>query len=182
RAIALADIAARARIPLAEVHEHFPAKQDILEAFTRILDDRVLGIEIEEQATPRDRLFDVMMRRFEGMQPYRKAVGAILRESGGDPYAALCGLKRFMASMALSLEAAGISTTGLSGLAKVEAVAAIHLYTLRAWLNDDTADLSRTMAALDKSLRRAEWLAGMLWRRPGVTSANIHPPQVQPSP
>jgi len=43
-------------------------------------------------------------------------------------------------------------------------LAAMHLAVLRAWLNDDSADQSKTMAALDHRLKRAERWAQSLDR------------------
>jgi hypothetical protein len=75
--------------------------------------------------------------------------------------------------MALILETAGISASGLRGLAKTHVVAAIYLYTFKTFLDDDSADHARTMAALDKSLRRASDWSGMIFRRsPAPTQAH----------
>ena len=37
----------------------------------------------------------------------------------------------------------------------------VMAYALRAWMNDDTDDMAKTMAALDKALDRAERLEGL---------------------
>ena len=57
------------------------------------------------------------------------------------------------------LEAAGISASGPFGLLRTKGLLAVWLAALRVWLADDSNDLSRTMAALDRYLRRAERLA-----------------------
>lgn len=163
RRIALADIAARAGMPLAELVEHFPSKGAILDAYVHGVDARMLTAETEAGAPARDRLFDVVMRRFEAMAPHRRGLAAILRESGDDPWAVVCGSRRFLRSMALTLEAAGIPSSGLGGLVRLQGLCAIYLYTLRTFLRDDAADLGRTMAALDKALHRTEGLAAMIW-------------------
>ena len=62
------------------------------------------------------------------------------------------------------LEASGIGAGGPVGRLKAKGLAAIYLVTLRAWLHDDTPDMARTMAVLDRSLRRAEGVAMILWR------------------
>ena len=67
-----------------------------------------------------------------------------------------------MRSMALTLEAAGISSAGLSGLVKTQVLAALYLNTLRTFLHDEGADLARTMAVLDRALGKAETLAGIV--------------------
>ena len=69
-------------------------------------------------------------------------------------------------SMAWMLEAAGVPATGWRGTLRVQGLTAVWLYTLRAWLADESADLSGTMAALDRALGRAEQFGDMLdeWR------------------
>lgn len=166
RGVALADIADRAKLTLVELVDRFSSKNAILDAYIRQVDRQMLEGGSEAGETTRDRLFDVVMRRFEAMAPHRQALRAILRGSCSDPWAMLCGGRRFLKSMALTLETAGLSSTGLTGLARIEGLTVVYLYTLRRFLDDDSADLSRTMAALDKALRRAESLAAMMWRTP----------------
>ncbi|MBI2235948.1 MAG: TetR family transcriptional regulator [Magnetospirillum sp.] len=165
RDLPLADIAERAGVSLAEVVEDFPNRAAILDAYGRHVDRRMLAGGHAGGESPRDRLFDAVMRRFETMAPDRRAISAILRQCGGDPLALACGVRRFMRSMALTLEAAGIASAGLSGLAKTQTLAAIYLNTLRTFLGDDSPDLSRTMAVLDRALGRAESLAGIMLQR-----------------
>ena len=38
---------------------------------------------------------------------------------------------------------------------------AVYLRTLNVWSSDETAELAKTMASLDKQLRRIEGLAGL---------------------
>ena len=167
RSLSLADIAERAAVPLPDLVERFPTKARVLGAYVDGIDSRMLAGGYDPREVTRDRLFDVMMRRFEAMAPDRRALGVILRESGDDPILLLCGLRRFVRSMALTLEAAGLSSSGVGGVVRLKGLTAIYLSTLRTFLDDDTPDLTRTMAALDKALLRAEGLASLLWgRRP----------------
>ena len=65
-------------------------------------------------------------------------------------------------SMGWMLEAAGLSAAGLRGLLRSEALLGVWLYALRAWRDDDSPDLSGTMAALDKALDQAERVFDLL--------------------
>lgn len=65
--------------------------------------------------------------------------------------------------MALALELAGISSSGLSGALRVKGLLVAYGDAFRTWLGDDSQDLTPTMAALDRNLRRAEKLAGLCW-------------------
>lgn len=167
--LSLAEIAEAAELPLSKAYEVFTSKQAILEAFARRIDGEVLAEEEAdaEEGSARDRLFDVMMRRFDALQPYKAGVGNLLYDQGRDPLAALCGLRQLMRSMALMLEAARIPSGGPRGALRTKGLAAIYLATLRVWLRDDSADMAKTMAALDGYLRRVEAFAGRL-RRPGA--------------
>jgi AcrR family transcriptional regulator len=165
-AIALADIAAAAELSLADLYAAYPSKTAILAALSRDVDRRVLaGAEIDPTETPRDRLFDVLMKRFDALAAYRDGLAAIARDARRDPVMVLCGTGQLLRSMAAMLEAAGISSAGLAGALRTRGLAAIYLATLRDWFRDDTADKAKTMAALDGRLRRAESCAKWLDRR-----------------
>lgn len=165
RGLALADVAERAGMPLAQVVEHFPSKAAILDAYLQRIDGRMLEGGLDREESVRDRLFDVIMRRFDAMAGDRRALSVILRQSADDPWAILCGGRRFLRSMALALETAGLSSAGLDGLLRLQGIAAVYLYTFKTFLDDDSADHARTMAALDKALRRAEDCAALVFRR-----------------
>jgi hypothetical protein len=39
----------------------------------------------EPDGSPHDRLFELLMRRFDALRPYRPALRAIIRDSVGEP-------------------------------------------------------------------------------------------------
>ncbi|HUL05329.1 MAG TPA: TetR family transcriptional regulator [Candidatus Acidoferrum sp.] len=156
-ALALADIAAAAKLSLAELYATYPSKTAILIALSREVDRQVLaGLEEGGEESTRDRLFDLIMKRFDALAPYREGLSAVARDAGRDPVAALCGMGQLARSMGLMLEAAGVSSSGLVGALRTKALGAIYLATMRDWFRDDSTDKARTMAALDGRLRRAE--------------------------
>lgn len=173
RDLSLAEIAEAAGLPLSQVYPLFPSKQAILDGFSARVDAAMLAEGIEDMDLPaRDRLFDMVMRRFDALQPYREALGVILQDQLGDPLAACCGLHRLRRSMAATLEAAGFSTTGCRGVLRLKGLSAIYLSTLRVWLRDDSEDMAKTMAQLDRLLSRADSLIGRLKSyRPGRAAA-----------
>lgn len=159
RRVSLAEIASEARLSLAQLHALYRGKPMILAACVRHFDQAALaGPEPGPKDKPRDLLFDVLMRRFDALQPYRPAVAAMLRDSIGDP-AALLGFKRLLVSMGWMLEAAGVSSAGLAGKARRKILALVYLSVLLVFLNDKSEDLAKTMAALDRRLTLAQaWL------------------------
>jgi AcrR family transcriptional regulator len=164
--VGLGDIASAADMPLAELYRVHRSKSAILEAFRRRIDEAVLAgtDDSDENENPRDRLFDVLMRRFDALKPYREAIAGLMRAGSRDPLAVLptiCGVSR---SMGWMLEAAGISAAGPLGRLRTQGLAAIWLATMPSWVKDESEDLSGTMAALDRNLKRAENLMKALPR------------------
>lgn len=158
RRTGLAEIAGEAGLSLAEAYAACRSKFAILAGFHRRIDEAALAGAGEGGEAARDRLFDLLMRRFDALAPHRPALRAILRDSLGDP-AALLGAAALVCSMAWMLEAAGISAAGWRGRGRAHLLAALYLSALRVFLEDDSADLAKTMAALDRRLRRAgAWL------------------------
>jgi AcrR family transcriptional regulator len=162
RSLTLAAIAAEAGHKLERVYAEFPSKDAILRAFNRRIDAEMLKDEVEENASVRDRLFDLLMRRFEALTPHRAAIRAILNDTFGDPLAALTGLCAVHRSMALALEASGTSASGPIGRLRANALAALYLRTLYDWLQMEDGNDERIMARLDKALARAERIATSL--------------------
>lgn len=163
RDISLADIAAEAKGTLPQLHEAFRSKQAIILALVDRIDTKVLADQEDASEEPvRERLLDVLMRRFEALAPYKKAVASMIRDGGGHPAAIPCAGPRLMRSMAWSLEAAGVSSAGPSGRFRTKGLAAIYVPALFVWLRDDSEDMGRTMAHLDRSLKRAERLISAL--------------------
>lgn len=171
RGLSLADIAAAADLPIGTVIKTYRGKPAILAAYARRLDETVAdGSETGDLDQPvRDRIFDVLMRRFDAMKSDREALRAIARDLRREPLSALSAGCSVLCSMATMLEAAGVSASGTAGLVRAKGLSAIYLSVLRVWLEDDTEDLSRTMAALDRNLEKAERAMAFLCRRRGPT-------------
>lgn len=159
--VTLADIADKAHCSLAELAECFDDKADIFAAFERSVDKKVLEsfAEVDLSSPERDRLFDIMMERFDILSGHRAALLSVLQSCLRDPKQAVIGLPHLGRSMAWMLEAAGIDSSGLKGAIKIAGLAAVYVYALRAWSKDDSADLSKTMAALDRGLNRLDQAA-----------------------
>lgn len=154
--IPLAEIARAAGLDLIDLHRLFPSKLAILDALARQVDAAVLAVPIDLGDTARDRLFDVVMRRFDALSPSREGLRRIARDMRRLKLAALPAAFALPRSMTWMLEAAGISADGFSGMARARVLAIAYLAAFRVFLEDDSADLTRTMAALDRALRRAE--------------------------
>jgi AcrR family transcriptional regulator len=156
-------VSAASGVSLAELRRRCPTPSVLLALHNRVVDQQVLeGTVPDTGDTPRERLFDVLMRRVDALQPHRRGVLRLLDEALTDPVLALALFSGLPRSMAWMLEAARIGTDGFAGALRANGLAAVWLYTLRAWARDNTEDLGPTMAALDRALDRAEQTARTL--------------------
>ena len=158
RDLSLAEIATAAGLPLSDVRSVLPSRWAILAVVAAQVDETVLSVgDVGLADEPRrDRLFDLLMRRFEAMAAYKDGLRAIVGDARSDPMTILAAAPALVRSMAWMLEAVGVPVSGVRGAVKANALACAYLLAVRAWLRDDSPDLSRTMAALDAALSRAE--------------------------
>ncbi len=150
-------------LPLDRARSLMPCKIALLLAFGRLA-DRAALTGILEDSTVRDRLLGIVMSRIDVLQAHRPGVLALLRDLPRDPLAGLAVTAASLTSMRWMLDGAGIETTGVLGRLRVNSMLAMWLYTVRAWREDETEDLSPTMAALDRALDRAEQLENSFGR------------------
>jgi ubiquinone biosynthesis protein COQ9 len=161
RSVSVAAAARAAGLPLAQARERFPGRAAILLRFGRLADQSALA-EVPSNGAARDRLFDLLMKRIDMFQAHRAGVLALFRALPAEPPTALLLALATRRSMRWMLEAAGIPAVGLRGEFRVKGLVAVWLWAMRTWRSDETEDLSATMAALDKALRRAEQAAEWL--------------------
>ena len=154
--LTLADIATEAGLELSEFHG-VADKGDIANAVEPMLDKAMSGEPVDMDAPPRERLFDVIMLRFEEMEKHRIGLLSLRHWRERNPaqlaklgkarletarWALACAGLDGQGDLPVGLRAAGLAWT-LSG-------------SERAWRKEDSADFSRTMAELDKQLRAAD--------------------------
>ena len=153
-------LAAESGVPLVTLRHRFPSRLDVLILHGRLVDAAVLAGTIPGQGgAARDRLFDVLMRRFDAMQPNRAGILRFLRDMRRDPsLAALLG-PQLSLSMRWMLDAAEIEGQGGQRRALALGLVGVWLAAVRAWAEDESEDLGTTMAALDRVLDRAERIA-----------------------
>ena len=152
--VTLLDIAEAAKLDLVELRRCFDSKTDILAGIMRAADDEVLKRAPKRSPgqDARDAIFDVVMTRFDVLMPYRAALKSIHGSGPADP-----ALTRpYLSAQHWMLEAAGIGTDGASGVLRVSGLGLLYASVFRVWLDDDDPGLARTMAALDRRLRRGE--------------------------
>jgi AcrR family transcriptional regulator len=156
--IAIRDICEKAKVSLADFRDAFPSKGAILAGFSRRIDRAVLSHGDEEisREAPRERLFDVLMRRLDAMAPYREGLREIAAWLRREPVAALAMNQTVVNSMRFMLEAAGIDSQGMAGAIKLQGLALAWARIVAVWLEDPEPELNKTMAELDRELTRGE--------------------------
>jgi AcrR family transcriptional regulator len=164
--VSLRDIAEAAGVSLSELREAFTTKADVIGALLKAVDGELLSKVPKrgEGQERRDLLFDTIMTRFDILAPYKGALKSIYASGATD--LGLAGA--YLSSQYWMLEAAGIPTEGATGALRVAGLAATYASVYRVWLDDEDAGLARTMAALDRRLRRGERAIASLDRVTGV--------------
>ena len=159
--ISLTEIAREAEVSLADLRDYFPSKGAMLAGLMRIVDREVLESSTADMVdeTAHDRVLDMMMRRFDALAPYREGMRSVHRSVRTDPGLALALNQAAVNSWRYMLEAAGIDTQGSLGAIRTQGAVLVFSRVFPVWL-DDEADLSRTMAALDRELKRGEQVLG----------------------
>jgi AcrR family transcriptional regulator len=161
--LGLAEIAERAGVTLAELRGEFSSPLAVLGAHVKEIDRAVLADADPDMAeeSPRERLFDVLMRRLELLAPHREAMRSLLRSVRRDPPLALALNAMAVRSQQWMLTAAGITASGPKGMVRAQGLALLFANVLRTWVDDDD-DNTRTLAALDQALARGQRFAGLL--------------------
>lgn len=179
RNLTLSMIAEASGQPLDVVVGQYSSKSAILSAFVKRIDRAMVAGNLDDlkDEPVRERLFDLLMRRFDAMAPFKEALRSILRERPMAPDL-VCLAPRLGCSMALVLDVAGVSTSGILGSVRTKGLSLIYLSVFRTWLNDDSEDLGPTMAKLSKALERADSLASGMCRRrrnknPGPSDVSV---------
>jgi len=169
--LSFTELARRADLPLAEVYAELPGRAALIRALGRRLDKQMLEMPTRDLdgMTPRERVFELIMRRFDAMGPYKEGLRAMARQAGGDPAllaASLCNvgrLSRWLLDVAETDDGRAVAAVARRVLG------VIYVRAFNVWLDDDTPDLARTLAELDRRLQQAEsvarWTSGMRRRR-----------------
>ena len=156
--IGLAEVAGRAGLKLSALRAEFGSVLAIFAAHVKDIDRAVLsgGDADMTEEPPRERLFDVEMRRLEALAPYKDAVRSVMRSARRNPGLAVALNAMAVRSQAWMLEAAGIGAHGARGALRAQGAALMFARVLSVWVDDEEEGLDRTMAALDRGLASAE--------------------------
>jgi len=155
--IGLAEVAGRAGIKLSQLRAEFGSTLAILAAHVKEIDRAVLagGDGDMSEEPPRERIFDVLMRRIELLTPHKDAVRSIMCSARRNPGLAFALNALAIRSQKWMLEATGINASGPRGALRAQGGALMFARVLSVWIDDEEEGLDRTMAALDRGLSSA---------------------------
>jgi len=156
--VTLADIAKHAGLDLADLRREFACKSDILRAFQAEVDAEVLSKvkPAGAETSVRDRVFDMIMTRFEVMAPYKpalKRIACYLRCRPGEASLLACST---LATQYWMLAGAGAKLDGARAAVRVAGLTAVYSRAFKVWLEDPSPSLDKTMAMLDRALSNGE--------------------------
>ena len=93
RRFSFTELARRAGVPLARVYAELPDRAALLRGLGRRLDAQMLDLELAELdgMTPRERVFELVMRRLDAMAPYKDGLRTHRPRGAARPGAAAGG-------------------------------------------------------------------------------------------
>lgn len=152
----LVKIAQESNIATEEFYKYFPSKFNILdELFTRIDMQTLANVEKFNPAdTSEEKLFAVLMGRFDSMRPYKEVIRKLWYDSLSEPILLLSSAPKGLTSLNWMLELADIHLTGWGGAMKLKLFALLYLSEIKVWLEDDSEDMAKTMSSLAQGIEK----------------------------
>ncbi len=172
-------LSAESGISSSELVRRFPSRLGLLRVFADTVMDQVAqGTVAGQGGTPRDRLFDVLMRGLDALAPYKPGMKRFMKDlwSDGVLFGAMAPL--FQSSMERMLDLAELDSAGIRGRMRAVGLTVVWIRAVNVWANDTSEELGPTMAALDRALERAEQAA----RSFGLADGDLAPPAEAPTP
>lgn len=162
--VSMIEIADSAGLSISEFISVFPSKSDILK---EIIDDLDCQVEksfpdYDADVPARDRIFDVLMERFDIANPHRDAHISFFKSFGWTKSESCADISFMKHSMTRMAKCAGLETNSLSGAMTVTGLSMVYLWVTMSWIHDTSPDLGKTMAELDKTLGRIDMLKSMV--------------------
>jgi hypothetical protein len=155
----LEKLSTKEKIPINDLKVFFKCKNSIVDKFSRMIDKNIeskLRIEDFKDSSKKDILFELIMMRFDEMEGFKGSLVKILDVSKNKPLLISIITKNVMNTMDFFLELSNSYNNYAFDFLKKNFLFFIYSITFKTWLSDDTEDLSKTMAELDKLLSTAE--------------------------
>ena len=149
----LEDIARSAKIPLTKLKTRFKTSSDLVPVIAKVLDREAFQGK-KFSGAPRDKLFDILMARFDVLQKHKAAILSMAAAAKGNrklfcvlAQTMIEGCYRIVDTAKLDRPRRPILVLGLM---------ALYSSVFWVWCQDKSRDMAKTMAALDRALRLSD--------------------------
>lgn len=149
----LSQVALKTQVPLFEVEAIVPNQLSLLLLLISDVLAKIVPIK-SDMLSEMDNIFDTMMAGFDTAQPHHKAIQKIWRDLTYKPLLLIQVMAPFQKKIAEFSEILIPEKTLLGDLIDTVGFQAIFIRVFLTWVEDETLDLSKTMAALDQSLKQ----------------------------
>ena len=152
-------LSTKENIPVRDLKVFFKCKYSIVDKFSIMIDKNIeskLRLEDFKDSSKKDILFELIMMRFDEMEEFKSSLAKILDVSKNKPLLASIITRNVMNTMDFFLELSNSYSNYAFDVLKKNFLFLIYSITFKTWLSDNTEDLSKTMAELDKLLSTAE--------------------------
>ncbi len=158
-AFSIEKLSVKENIPLNDLKVYFKCKYSIVDRFSKMIDKKIeskLRIQDFNNSSKKDILFELIMMRFDEMEEFKRSLARVLDASKNKPLLISIITKNVLNTMDFFLELSNSYNNYAFDVLKKNFLFLIYSITFKTWLSDNTEDLSKTMAELDKLLSTAE--------------------------
>ncbi len=158
-AFSIEKLSVKENIPLNDLKVYFKCKYSIVDRFSKMIDKKIeskLRIQDFNNSSKKDILFELIMMRFDEMEEFKSSLARVLDASKNKPLLISIITKNVLNTMDFFLELSNSYNNYAFDVLKKNFLFLIYSITFKTWLSDNTEDLSKTMAELDKLLSTAE--------------------------
>lgn len=148
-------LAEKMTITPVQLYHIFSTRCELLKGIVQFIDDKMMALYQEGQGDLplQEKLFDIIMCRFEVMETYKKSLKNIVFAIWRDPLSFPGGILSGLHSMTLILEVVDVPVQGIKGKFNLNILSFFYLYALKFWFEDDTQDMAKTLTHVDKGLK-----------------------------
>jgi AcrR family transcriptional regulator len=153
----LIDIAIALDISLADIHQHFNQKDELVDAWFDRADRHLLSVKAESgwlSLSPEQRIEQSLWRWLEVLTPYRRVTGQMLlyKLEPGHIHLQIGGILRISRTVQWLMEAADLKARHLHRIRQEIALSTVFVSTFVHWLNDSSVHQQRCRQSLKRKL------------------------------
>ena len=161
--VTLGAVAKSAKISSAAIKKRFAATHELASVIVDEMSREALAGAGKTSGAAHDVLFDLLMARFDVLQKNRKAILSIAEAARRDLALSRTLTRSILNGLYGVIDAASLDAPPRPVLAA--GLSVVYGWAFLAWRRDESRDMAKTMAALDRGLRLSGKTMGVLKRR-----------------